>query len=621
MALLCWAGIASSQGAEESPLHFDHWNIAPPAPADDPSGDAAPASDPSTFPLEDEFAQRRERVIRMFADEDFARWRRGFFTGGDPGKYLPGAAMAKLLINPDDTMVREYMNDGRSAREHYHFAAVNWARFIPLFADVLTEDTMQLFNERGGRYTDYLTGGGTENHKTMQYTGPLVLPWYTDHGLGNLDRDATLEAGKEWIRDYVRNIYAVGMGEWESSTYHAFTINGFLNVYDFAQDEEVRLIAKAALDYFVGAYALKYTDGVLSGPSQRGFSRHSGASITDALGWLWWGSSDDLVPERNHHHFRYSSHTWTSRWRPNRVLTNIATRNLPQLPAEWRNSKSNYWFGQRIEPRGNHYHESFFVSPSFSLGSLWWGWDRHGQTVRWQLSTRGRDGAVTMTGGHPVMGRIWDGLGRYEQTAQADSTLVLLADIPEDDEYPFTMIHIPENATWPERHEDWWIMRTDDTWIAVHPLTRDTEAVTPAFAPRSSRDQRRGNHPETILHIPGRRSGFILQVAERSTIASVEDLLGALDESAVRIDDDEDTWQVHLTTLHGRDLKVSHQPGERHAQTHIDDQLLTFVDWPVFSGPYFSLDDGVLRAWDGSDGYQVDFTGDLPVYSEWSPDK
>ncbi|TVR43914.1 MAG: hypothetical protein EA402_08520, partial [Planctomycetota bacterium] len=240
LCALCLLGLNTHASGEERPLHFAHWGINHPIPEDAPSHGQSVHADPSTYPFTDGFEERRERVIRHLAQEDLARWRRGFFRGGDPGKYLPGAAMAKLLVDPEDAEAIRYMNDERSPREHYHFATVNWARFLPLFRNVLSEDTLREFKAGGSRYTDYISGGGTENHKTMQYTGPLVFPWYTDSGLANLNRDDTLAAGKQWIRDYVQNIYQVGMGEWESSTYHAFTINGFLNVYDFAKDPEVR---------------------------------------------------------------------------------------------------------------------------------------------------------------------------------------------------------------------------------------------------------------------------------------------------------------------------------------------------------------------------------------------
>ena len=53
--------------------------------------------------------------------------------------------MAKLLVNPEDEMVVDYMNDQRSPKEHYHFATVNWARYVPLFRSTITDITWSTY--------------------------------------------------------------------------------------------------------------------------------------------------------------------------------------------------------------------------------------------------------------------------------------------------------------------------------------------------------------------------------------------------------------------------------------------------------------------------------------------
>ena len=55
------------------------------------------------------------------------------------------------------------------------------------------------------------------------------------------------------------------------------------------------------------------------------------------------------------------------------------------------------------------------------------------------------------------------------------------------------------------------------------------------------------------------------------------------------------------------------------SQTTVDGTAITFDDWPVFESPYLTLRDGVLSVTDGERGYRVDATGELPVYSDWTP--
>ena len=323
-----------------APVAGAAWNL--PAAGDPPGGSAtAAASDPRTYPDAAGLDTRFTAIKQALATNDLGKWRRGYFAGGDPGKYLPGAAMARLLLDPGDPEAPKYLNDERSPKEHYHFAAVNWARMLPVFGDALTPGTRQVLQDQAARYGAYLEGTGTENHKVMWMTSANVLPSYLEDGrLAKRSKEAALADAKRQLRDYVKGLYAAGQGEWDSSTYLMFDLNGLLNVYDFAQDPETRLIARAALDWLVAGYALKYRDGVYTAPNQRGFAGGPAGSITDQTGWLWWGGNAKPSEEAMRN-WLYTVHAGTSAWRPNRVLTRIARKEVTPLPVEQRNSKPN----------------------------------------------------------------------------------------------------------------------------------------------------------------------------------------------------------------------------------------------------------------------------------------
>ena len=546
---------AADDHTEEGDMTPIAWRLAPDR--GHPAADVAPAADPAGHRDQDGFRQRGETIVRGLGTEDLERWRRGYFQGGDPGKYLPSAAMARLMLDPDDAMARRYLNDDRAPTQHYHFAVLNWARLLPLFADVLEPETIATFRNQAARTDAYRTGPGTENHKLMWRGAGLVLP---DH-IPEVERFAGLPvaeakaAFKTWLQGYVRDIFLHGMGEWESATYHMFCVHSIINAYDFAEDPEVRLLAAALLEYYVGAYALKYTDGILSGPSQRGMASRPMGSISDQSGWLWWGATQP-VTSRDARNWRYAIVPATSSWRPSPVLTAIATRDLPALPVTVRAGKSNYWYGQGITPRANDRQETLYIASRYTLGSLWSGYDVHGQTVRWQFTAAGSErepGAVTITGGHPWDGRTGDGLGKYEQTAQVDGSFVLLASIPtaEDLVAPATAaferalvdgeitrnlepdpeagghptvvltraeVRPEERASWIERwvsaeaarcpamvyldlpeeqapvqHAGWYLWRIRDAFVAVRPLGGQARiGEMPASAKAMQRAERRG---------------------------------------------------------------------------------------------------------------------------------
>lgn len=100
-----------------------------------------------------------------------------------------------------------------------------------------------------------------------------VMPSYvTGNRFSGCSTEEALARAKKGLRECVKALYAAGQGEWDSSTYLMFDLHGMLNIYDFAKDAETRLLAQAALDWYVAGYALKYRDGVYTAPNQRGFA-------------------------------------------------------------------------------------------------------------------------------------------------------------------------------------------------------------------------------------------------------------------------------------------------------------------------------------------------------------
>jgi hypothetical protein len=597
------------------------WKIPDPHKMEHPGAAEAPASDPRTYPDADGFKKRAGIILEGLATNELDKWRRGYFTGGDPGKYLPGAAMAKLLLNPDDAEARKYMNDDRSPREHYHFAAVNWGRFLPLFGEALTAPTRQRLAEHAANYSPYLSPTGTENHKLMWMTTANVLPHYLDHPrFAKTDRAAALDRARAALRSYVKSLYQAGQGEWDSSTYLMFDVNGMLNIYDFSPDPEARLLAKAALDWYMTGYALKYTDGVFCAPNQRGFAGGPVQTIGDQTGWLWWGSRAEISPARTGN-FLYTVHAITSGWRPNRVIHNIATRNLPQLPFEARNTKANYWYGHGVAAKPGQYHETVYLHPDFTVGTLWNG---HGsQMTRFQVVAAGDNGGVVLTGGNPRQSDhtgkktglgFQDGNGRYTQFAAAGPAVISMSWTPDDDaQAAWSFVTVPQGVEPQQTTTGWWTMRVGRAVVAVRPLGGAAGLFT-------SEPDRRGR-TTTMLKIPGHKSGFIIETLPADAANKL---------ASAKVDDSKFASQMRVayTTTEGRTITMTFQPaagdddrhGNRHADVAIDGRSVDFAAWPVYHSPYIQADKGVLTVNDGRDGFTVDFTGQSPVYKPWKKD-
>jgi hypothetical protein len=603
-----------------------------------PGGQDAPAALPATYPDESGFQERRRRLIAALATEDLGKYRRGWFEkGGDPGKYIPGPAMARLLLDPKDPDALKYMNDERSPREVYHFAVVNWARFLPLFGQSLTPGTLKTLTASVGK-AGMLTGDygqGTENHIIMQVSSGVVLPDYlVCDRVANMPAAAARAKAKEWLRDYVRGLYHYGQGEWDSSSYLVFYFNSLMNVYDFSKDDECRLLARAGLDWFATVYALKYVNGMHTGPKERGWTNGVGSGI-DHLGLLWWGSSrEDSDQDIAGRAGRTGVHACTSAYRPNAVICNIARRRLPALPAEYRNGKPNYWTGldtPPIPPIANVSQESLYVTRHYTLGSMWYSEDVCGNLTRMQLGAATRDGAVSFTGCAPGSynggPRYFAGqgthitrppgnyasevvpnsqppktVGMYVQYAQVGPTLICMAAFPAEAKEQFTYFTTPVPA---EKAGDWYVMQAGESFAAVRPLTETAEPVVLDKSP--------------ALKFPGRQSGFILQTGDTTRFPTKAEFVKALAASPPDLSGWQERMRVACRSLDGRAIAMQYAAGQLRAAVSVDGIPVSYDHWPVYSGPYVTQRDGVLTVNDGKEGFVVDFAGKMPVYRAWKP--
>ena len=560
---------------------------------------------------ENTFEARKTRLIENVANHRLDKWREGYFKGNDPGKYLLGSAMAKLLLDKADPDAIRLMNDARAPLEHYHFAAVNWARFLPLFKDVISEETLKTYTAKAATYGSYLNPSGTENHRVMEWSSGGVIPHFLDtKTFGGRPKEEAAKISKEHVRRYVKGLYAAGQGEWDSSTYLLFDLNGLLNLYDFSPDPEVRAIADAGLRWLVAGYALKYRDGMYAAPGLRGFTSTTAAEITDQTGWLWWGSQYSPTDEELRG-FLYSIHAATSQWRPGPVLDAIAQKTLPDLPVTYTATKPNYWHGQRLEPRAGAYHETVHIAPTFTLGSL--ANNHGGQITRWELIAETPNGPVNFWGGHPrksdhVRKKIGigytDGIGRYDQLGQVDSTLLHITDTPQDEETQWSFFAY-RDGSYQTNANGWYTFKVGETVIAIYPLA---ENVTFGHVETSlsAAGGRRPKGKQPVLKLHGLQNGFVLEIGEDLDPSSLSKPEWHVDEAP----------QIRYTKQNGQRIDLLYQPEAREAQLYVDDILQTRAPQPIYDSPHVYAESGVLRVSNGIEGFQIDFRGELPVFSD-----
>ncbi|WP_373515587.1 hypothetical protein [Persicitalea sp.] len=415
---------------------------------------------PDTRRLVYSFALEGEAVTSPYTGRKFIQGPTGYFGaksrdvrgriatfGGDPLKYDLPPMTARLLRQPNDTLVMAFLSVPGNLVQQYHFAASHWARFYGLVADRMSADWHADFRAAVSDYAetrrpsdgtrehnpmDYaydmvgtpggdgvLGGtrfaGGTENHKIMWRTTALLYSqWFPDSA--RISNYATAEAERltfGFLQDFVRRLGRTGHGEFDSEIYYPHSIQAFLNLYDFAKKPEHKQLAKTALDYYFATYALKTYHGSIAGAQKRGGLPKVESEMAVLL--RAFADTTNLKP------LPVPLAVATTTYRPNRVICNLFNKNVI-LPFSAQMSRPNYPMDKK-----NVTQESFYASNSFGLGNAPLTMvDNPNQQVAWSLvAPDGSDNLVFM-GQQPQRG-LNVGHSPYTQTLHDQGTIIVMS--------------------------------------------------------------------------------------------------------------------------------------------------------------------------------------------------
>jgi hypothetical protein len=593
------------------------------------------------------FTERAERLLRAQAEESLPEktaWAERIKLG-DPHKYIQPIIAAKLHVRPGDPEALDAYRwiktvdiqkiEGPRDRGMYHFSAIYKTRLFFQFGEQFPPDLRAWFHENEAGHISLFRAGGTENHGMMHRTsGYLWAERFQKGGSGDPKTD-DLAYFRKFLRDECKKLYTIGMGEWDSSTYVAFTVTGWLNVYDFAADPRMKQIARAALDWYAAAYALKQLRGVHAGPEARGFARHPGDAISDVLAWLWFGQAPgyptpDLSPKNGA--VRYSIAAALSTYRPDPITVRIARKEVP-LPFSVRASKPAYYGYER----GNEFQEVLFCDRGLFMGTLYdptpgdqivgqiWP-----QTTQFKLAVdTGKDVAVFGMGNSfhrhfPVEGR-----SPADQFHQEKGAAVYICSVPavktERPSPPYSLLAIPAGVAPPTREGDWYVWEIGDAFVAARPLGEDTRwtDLTEWLARTNPQEKKPASEfaPDyRWLRTDGALCGWVVDTAVRNPkeypnrAAFVRALKTRTRLDLQRFASDR---TVTYRSLRGDTLMLRHTGGlggKPEAETN--GKKLVWSDWPVYDSPCVQLPlrSGVLTLSDGKERRVIDFSGDAPVW-------
>jgi hypothetical protein len=288
---------------------------------------------------------------------------------------------------------------------------------------------------------------------------------------GNED---TRKLYKQRIAAYVNMLYNVGMMEGDSSVYIGHTMAPYHNLYDFAEDPEVRLMAKAALDWLYAAGAVKYWRGAYGGPNNRdygGANKVWGASATHPLG-LYFG--DAVIPDPEGHYD--DVHHITSAYRPPAAVVELARKQIAK-PVEILATKPHYelWTGGNATPM---YYETQYLGETFQMGSAvsripMRPWTPNIFKLMAYNSKRGVDYFAVNT--EPVWGHAVKNKG--DQIAQYRNLMIWLRPARGQEAFHFQLPKTANRST----VDGIVFIQSEKTWIALRPI--GIEALTPSKLP------------------------------------------------------------------------------------------------------------------------------------------
>ena len=375
----------------------------------------------------------------------------------------------------------------------------------------------------------------TENLYLMRVTSVYLMAEET----GN---KKTAALYKQQLLDYTDTLYRIGIGEWDSENYHGHSIAPLLNLYDFAADLEVKQAAKACLDFFAAAGAIKYFRGGFNGPTKRDYNHAQpfGGSAANSL-WVWFGDH----PKGKEDHWESDEvHQITSAYRPPLAVVNLARKKFAK-PVEIFAAKPPYDATTKHQAdAAPEYLETQYIANSYQMGSLTGGTSVDGGDVNGFkiLIYDKEDGAVALHAA-PSANPAYPGSPMYKKgviaapnrVAQQENLALWLA---KDGKSPWLWV-IPEGIK--VSHEDGiTFLEGDQTWVAIRGLGTSTIKRDAALTKELLSNKKNRFPDHQVLSTRGNAEGYCglaIEVGEKQSHGSFSKFKQAARSAEVDVDE------------------------------------------------------------------------------------
>lgn len=459
----------------------------------------------------------------------------------------------------------------------------------------------------------------TDNLKLMRETSVYLLAEQT----GN---DQTRQLYKERLKEFIVALYYVGQGEWDSENYLGHGIAPLLNLYDFARDEEVKLLAKAGLDFMATSAAIKYWRGAYNGPTRRDYNHpypFGGSAAFQA--WLWFGDA----PQRPEEFEPDAVHAITSAYRPPAAVVHLAHKNFDR-PQEIIAGKPQWAAWEHLDDPQPTYRETQYFGKTFQFGTLVRGTqepDINGFKLLTYSSKRGADTITAAPCRDPLkLGSPMYRSGLLAQDSTVGQNGNMAVYLTRQSDHPYLWL-IPDYAEVKEKNGVTFIFCEKNT-IAIWPLNISPPKVDGDLTRQVQNTEKSGKTEERhgwsnckILKATRRGAGvygFAIEIDEGSPDKFVEaasKIRGETDELHPR-------GAASITAAGGRRLRVQWGDNPGGIKIWRNGQLKDFnsdeenVLWRTLDGDLIHHEwqgDGTLSVTAGGESFRCTVTRDGEV--------
>jgi hypothetical protein len=459
---------------------------------------------------------------------------------------------------------------------------------------------------------------GTENLFFMRVSSVYLMAEET----GN---EQTAAQYKKIILDYAKTLYRINMGEWDSENYHGHSLAPLLNIYDFAKDTEVKMAAKACLDWLSAIGAVKYWRGGFNGPSKRDYNHAQpfGGSAANML-WVMFGGA----PSAKQDHWESDEvHLITSAYRPPLAVVNLARKQFDR-PVELFAAKPSYSATTAFQSESKpEYLETQYFGHSFQMGSLTCGTlpgnsDVCGFKI---LIYDEKDGARTLQA-VPGSDPEFPGSPQYQpgkvsaenRVAQYGNLAIWLV---HDGKSPWCWV-IPHSVK-VSFEKGVTFLKCDRVWVAIHPLAADPLVRNDDMTRQISEGDNPRFPGHQVLATSGNGEtfcGMTVEVGEKETygsFANFREQALAAKVNTTKIEQGE----VQYKSFGGKSLGIQWQDdpmqlrvyrdGQLHDQTQHAKYLYCNSNRDVNSGPIYSRrGEGSLYVEAGGEAFYCNVSGE-----------